>query len=257
MKHLSEEELILYQYGEVLDRAGVEAHLAECERCRAQRAALDSVLKVVGSFPIPDRPDDYGLEVWQRLALQLRSGTARRETNVPAPRFNWPRWRFGVAAGALVALAFIAGRFWPRHSSSVPQAISQQARKRVLMAAVADHFERAEILLTALEHAGDEGGRKRFDISFERELAEQLVTWNQLYEASAVRDGQTSLARVLDELGRVLVTISNAPATVSPGELAALRETVQQEGILFKVQVVGSRLRDNTRAQSEAGQLVD
>jgi hypothetical protein len=253
MKHLSEEQLILYEYGEPVDRAGVEAHLVLCERCRREMAALDMALKTVGSSPVPDRPETYGKEVWDRLSPRLREDTATPGATAWRPWFRWPSWALGVAAAALVALAFLAGQYWPRRPILEPQAISEQARDRVLMAALADHFERAEVLLTALKHAGQQGGQKDIDVSFERELAEDLLPGNRLYEESAVRDGQAGLANVLDDLGRVLVSVANAPATISPTGISELREEIQQQGILFKIQVLEPRLRDRARASELTG----
>jgi hypothetical protein len=250
MKHLSEKQLILYEYGEPVDRARVEAHLAHCTRCRREMAALDVALKTVASSLLPpERPETYGKEVCDRLAPHLSDKTATRATAAPSRWLNWPRWGFAGAACLLAALAFLAGRYWPtRPGIPSPQAISEQARDRVLMAAVADHFERAEVLLTALKHAGQQRGRNPIDISFERELAEDLLTGNQLYQESALRDGQAGLANVLDELGRVLLSVANAPAMISPAGISELHEEIQQQGLLFKLQVLDSRLRDSAQA---------
>jgi hypothetical protein len=257
MKHLSEDQLILRKYGELPDRTRVEAHLAECEHCRREKAALDAVLETVSSSCVPERPETYGQEVWRQLAPRLEAEAACREIRQPARTLPWSRWSLGVAAVASVALAFLAGRFWPRHQVPSPPAISQEARNRVLMAELADHFERAEILLTALKHAGPEGGRDGVDISFERELAQDLVIGNQLYEQSVSRAGQAGLASVLDDLERVLLTIAHEPASVSPAELAVIRQGIQQEGILFKIQVLDSRLRDLVQAGHQTGRLAD
>ncbi|HUI41219.1 MAG TPA: hypothetical protein VL523_04545 [Terriglobia bacterium] len=260
MRHLNEEQLILYYYGEPVDRAGVEAHLAACERCRAEAAALDRVFEAVGQSPAPERPEDYGVEVWQRLAPRLRTEAApRRETQARVRGVLWPRWAMGGAVAALVALAFLAGRFWPRHEAPAPVALSEQARDRVLMAAVADHMERAQILLTALDHAEAEAGARDIDIAWEQQRAQDLVAGNRLYEESAVRAGEAGLAGLLDDLGRVLLTVAHSPAEMSPSELAELRERIQGQGILFKIQVVDSRLRQSLRAeaQRQAGRLAD
>jgi len=254
MKHLSEEQLILYEYGEPVDRTGVEAHLAQCSTCRREMAALDAALETVAlSLVAPERPETYGDEVWSRLAPRLRDRTAARVAGVRPQWFNWPRWAFGVAAGVLVVLAFLAGRYWPRRPFPEPQAISEQARGRVLMAELADHFERAEVLLTALEHAGRQPRQNAIDISFERELAEDLLAGNRLYEESALRDGQAGLASVLDGLGRVLVSVANAPAAISPTGISELREEIQQQGLLFKLRVLDSRLRESARASELTG----
>jgi hypothetical protein len=257
MKHLNGEQLVLYHYGEPLDREAIEAHLAACERCRIEKAALDGALQAVGSFSVPERGEGYGAEVWQRLASRLSVNTTAPVRKLWPMGLFWPRWALGVGAAALVAFAFLAGRYWRGRPMPATQAISKQARDRVLMAAVADHFERAEIFLTVLKHAGAQSGQKKVDISFERELAADLLAGNQLYEESALRDDQAGLASLLDQLGRVLVTVANAPATVSPAELAEFQESIDHQGILFKIQVLDSRLREGIQAGKQAGQFRD
>ncbi len=256
MKHLTEEQLILYEYDEPADRTAVEAHLAACERCRAAKGVLESALKTLDRFMMPDRQEDYGAQVWRRLAPCLDE-IAPRQATAGALRLHWPRWALVAAAGVLAALAFLAGRFWPVQTRPAPQAISEQARNRVLMAAVADHFEHAEILLTMLKHAGREGDGGKIDFSFERQLAEDLLAGNALYEESAVHAGQAGLASVLDELGRALLTVANGPRTLSPAQLSEVRDQIQHEGLLFKVQVLESRLRESVEARNAAGEITD
>jgi len=45
----------------------------------------------------------------------------------------------------------------------------------------------------------------------------------------------------------VLAEIANGPTEVSPEDLQQVRHTIQSEGLLFKVRVVGSEV--NSRAQ--------
>ena len=66
MKHLSEEQLLLYHYGEAGDRRAVEDHLASCQACRADYQALQQVLAAVEAAPVPERGEGSGREVWAR-----------------------------------------------------------------------------------------------------------------------------------------------------------------------------------------------
>jgi hypothetical protein len=260
MKHLDERRLVLFHYGEPVDRAAIEAHLAVCERCRAEKRALDLVFDALAASPVPVRPADYGTEVWERLAPHLRLvATPRPEISRRPWTLSWQRWAMGGALAALVALAFLAGRYWPRHVMRAPTAISEQARDRVLMAAIADHMERVQILLTALEHTQAEEGRRDVDITWEQERARDLVDGNRLYEESAARARDPGLSSLLDDMGRVLLTVAHSPAAVSPAELTDLRERIEGQGILFKIQVVDSRIKERLKAEAraQAGRLTD
>src|SRR5215831_6780944 len=112
MKHLTEEQLILHYYGEQpehdapLDALAVEQHLDDCAECRGTYASLQRVLNFVDSMPVPERPANYGEQVWQRIAPQIG---ARH------PWFQWAPWRWvavGAAMAGLLVTAFVAGRFY-------------------------------------------------------------------------------------------------------------------------------------------------
>jgi hypothetical protein len=62
---------------------------------------------------------------------------------------------------------------------------------------------------------------------------------------------------LLDQLGRVLAEIANGPAEVSPGDLEQVRHTIQSEGLLFKVRVVGSEVNSRARRPELSGSSVN
>jgi len=147
MTHPNEEQLIAYHYGdvsEIQERAAIERHLVTCDGCHTSYQALQRVLAAVEAAPVPERDASYGSRVWQRIGPQLD----QRE------RFDWRAWlvpRRWVAVGAMAALvfaAFLAGRFWPRptqQESAGP--IPVQVRERILLVAVGDHLDHAQMVL--------------------------------------------------------------------------------------------------------------
>ena len=82
------------------------------------------------------------------------------------------------------------------------------------------------------------------DISSQQERAGDLVSESRLYRQTAVHTGDTAVASVLDDLDRVLLDIAHAPSRISPGELEKLRQRLEAEGILFKIRVLGSNVRN-------------
>jgi hypothetical protein len=82
------------------------------------------------------------------------------------------------------------------------------------------------------------------DISSEQERAADLVSESRLYRQTADHTGNRAVASVLDDLDRVLVEISHAPSRISPEELEKLRQRLEAEGILFKIRVLGSNVRN-------------
>jgi hypothetical protein len=244
MNHVTEEQLILHYYGEaadegVCDALGIERHLEECVDCRALYGSLQRVLNIVDSMPVPERPADYGAQVWERIRHRI---PARRPVLawLPVP---W-RWATaGVAFAGLLVAAFVAGRSYPGARPSGPRLASNpdQTSERVLRAAVGDYLERSQMVLVELTNADQ---KPVIDISAEQQRADDLVTETRLYRQTAARTGDTRIAGLLDELERVLVDIRNSPSQVTPAELEGFRQRLESEGILFKIRVLGSNVRN-------------
>jgi hypothetical protein len=149
-----------------------------------------------------------------------------------------------------VVLAFLTGRFVNQgHQQIASQQQTERAdhvnadqavRERVLLIAVGDHLERSQMVLVELAHAESRGP---LDISAERQLADDLVASNRLYRQTAQQMGQENVAGLLDELERVLVEVARGPSTVSMQQLADIQQRIESQGILFKVKVIGSEIR--------------
>jgi hypothetical protein len=247
MNHLSEEQLILHYYGEEGETLVAEQHLDECSACRATYGALQRVLNVVDSLPVPERSPEYAEQVRRRIEAQL-----------PAPTRGWRwsfNWRMPAAAAAFAGLlvaAFVAGRFYerpssPRGGTGTLAVVDPQARERILLVAVGDYLERSQMVLIELANARADGP---LDISAEQERAADLVSESRLYRQTAAHTGDTAVASVLDDLDRVMLEIAHAPSQLSPQELENLRQRFEAEGILFKIRVLDS----NVRNREEPGQ---
>ena len=246
MNHLTEEQLVLHYYGESGETGetatgntlATERHLEECGECRGLYASLQRVLNVVDSLPVPERSADYGAQVWQRIEHSV--GAQRRTLRTLPASWRWAA--AGAAFAALMVTAFIAGRIYPRHNQPARMAASDaQTGERVLLVAVGDYLERSQMVLIELTNANPKGSK---DISAEQERAGGLVTETRLYRQTAARTGDTRIAGVLDELERVLVDITHAPSNMTPHQLEELRQRLEAEGILFKIRVLGSNVRN-------------
>lgn len=230
--HLSEEDLVLHYYGEDAATPEVERHLNDCAACRESYNSLRLVLNTVDAAPLPERGGDYGERVWRRI-----QGRVKRRSAFPA---HW--WMLAPAAAALLAVAFFAGRM-TRPTPGPAVAAAGQVRERILLVAVGDHLDRSQMVLAELSNAPEGSGNAKVDISSERQMAEDLLDDNRLYRQTAYSTGEKGMASVLDDLERVLVEIAHSPSEVSSQELARLRQEIENRGLLFKVRVVGSQLR--------------
>ena len=106
------------------------------------------------------------------------------------------------------------------------------------------------MVLIELNHANPSA---RLDISAEQERAADLVSENRLYRQTAMRNGNTAMAGVLDELERVLVDISHEPSEMAPAELEGLQHRLESAGILFKIRVLGTNVKQQQEPAGSVG----
>jgi hypothetical protein len=122
-------------------------------------------------------------------------------------------------------------------------------REKVLLLAVGEHLGRSEMMLTELSNTeAKKGAAQLIDISAEQKRAEDLLSENRLYRQTALEQGDGRIANVLDELERVLLDVAHSPGEVTGAQLEAIRERIDDGGILFKVRVVGEELEERQRA---------
>lgn len=245
MNHLSEEELIEQYYKEEVGRGERDRHLGECETCRAELARLEAALSRVDDLAIPERGEEYGTDVWNRIRAHLPEREKR----------NWFRWmtqtRRLATVGALAALlitAFFLGRISrpanPGEVVSNKPADTSGKEKKVLFVALGDHLDRSQMILVELSNSPTTGD---VDISSEQQRAEELIASNRLYRQAADRSGDKDLVSVLDDLERVLLDVAHEPSQVNGEEMQAIRQRIESKGILFKVRVIGSKVRNDER----------
>lgn len=251
MKRLRDEDLVLYYYGEASDAAEIERLLESSMDEQRRYAELCRLLDTVEVPPIPERSGAYGASVWRGLEprLEKKSWLDGWSWEPLRPRREWAL--AGVMAMLLV-VAFLTGRFWPQEAP-VPVIAERPAAspERILLVTVAGHLERSEMLLLELVNAQENG---TFDLSLERELAGELSGESRLYRQAALNAGQADVALVLEQLERVLVELANGPAETPSSELGELRLRLDEADLLFKVRVVGSRLRQETRTRQRSGE---
>ncbi len=262
-QHYSEDDLILYYYGERRRDRAMRTHLDGCQQCASAYRDLSTTLSTIETPTPPERGEQYGLEVWQRIRHQLP------EQDLPW----WVAW-FAVdrlvLAGSfsvLLVAAFLAGRLWGSKASAPAERAATNAtlpldgsaaddtvRQRILLTTVADHLDRSERVLTEVMNTRAGG-----DISSEQRWAEDLIDASRLYRQDAADVGEHSVAVVLDELERSLLEIVHSPSTTTAATLDQLRQRIDAASLLFKIRVLGDELRQReqqptTRPRTLAGQ---
>ena len=276
MTHPTDETLNDYVERELspAEHVRVATHLEACAECTLVVAEIQQIVREAGALG-PIEPPQY---LWSRIEERLgESSVDSRQSAVdshqsaqsPQPKAQslqpkahslepkvhslWPRLGWAFATAALVVLAFFIGRFVHQRDEQIasqqvapvtarPASINPaEVRERVLLIAVGDHLERSQMVLVELAHAETHG---QLDISAERQLADDLVASNRLYRQTAQQMGHENVATLLDDLERVLVEVARGPSTVSMRQLADIQQRIESQGILFKVKVIGSEIRN-------------
>jgi hypothetical protein len=253
--HYTEDDLILYYYGEHRRRVRVEQHLAECESCRARYGDLAATLALVADPEVPERGEQYGLEVWQRIRHQLPEQDAPWWAVWTRPN----RLALAGAAAVIVLAAFIAGLSWPRAdrpsqptnaaADPSPSTARPDAGERVRLAAVGDHLEESERVLLDFVNAYGTADEPA-DVSAQQEWAADLISANRIYRDASTAAGDQIVAAVLDELERNLLELVHGPAMLTPQELDQIRLRLDAAALLFRVRVLSDRLREREVASS-------
>jgi predicted anti-sigma-YlaC factor YlaD len=243
MNHLSEEQIVLHFYGDAEPAEDVRRHLAECSACREEFERVQGLLRGIEPLEVPEPPASFEEKTW----LNVRDRLPAKRRGLGQWLVRPPKWALAGVMAVLLAAAFLAGRFWPRHdqADSAKNAANPQ---RVVLLAVGGHLERSQMLLVEIMHAE---GKAPLDLSAEQQQARDLLDTNHLYRLSAQRAGDPQIADLLDDLGRVLAEIANAPADASPDDLRQIRSQIQSDNLLFKVRVIGSEVNSRVRRQEQ------
>ncbi|MGD9904049.1 MAG: zf-HC2 domain-containing protein [Vicinamibacterales bacterium] len=242
--HLSEEDLVLAYYRELPgdEQRAADAHLAVCAACRDGRARLVETLGLVDAAPPAEPPPGFERVMWARV----QAGLAEQ-----APLRWWalPRWAVaGAAAAVLVVAAFLAGRWSgaPASPDPAPATIAavstppSDAPERILLVAAGDHFDRTQMVLAELVNADP---AQAGILDAERARAADLVSTNRVIRQSAVAAGDEVMAGLLEDLERVLLEVANGGGDDAAAELEMVKTRIESRGILFRLRVITSDVR--------------
>ena len=245
MKHITDEDLTLLFYGEH-DDPRLATTVAESEQLSARFDALSAELRMMENFVPPDRDEDYGSDVWQRISPQLDDITVPGRApktwlaSVLQPRFSM----VGALSLALVAvLAFMVGQNGGQTPATDPATALQSPSvamagidaKRLLANSVSGHLEQMNVVLTQFANSSESSAT-------EAEYATDMLVANRLYRHTATSQGKHQLAAFLAGLEPLLIEMAYAAHMGSPTS----RERMQQEvrnGLLFRVRVMNKQLK--------------
>lgn len=252
MKHPGEEQLVALYYGDIQRPETLMEHLYACAACRENFESLQRALAAWKELPVPERDKNYGSQVWFAISQRMEARKNPTERRLP----GWFRLRRIAAVGALaaaMAIAFFAGRYWPRTTTPTTVADASQIRQGVLLLAVSDHLDHAQMVLLELVNA-DENPSTRgsapttINMQTEQARAQKLLASNRLYEQTAQQTGDLEIENILNALEPVLLEIAHSPDEISSQQFEQIQDRIRNAGILFKVRVVSSDVHNKEQS---------
>jgi hypothetical protein len=249
MKHLSDEELVLIYYNEPGASRDARIHLAQCEHCRAGAASLAETLNLCSEWSVPDVAPGFGKAMWAQLAPRLRNQSHRSWFRPSFP----PRallWAAGIAA--LMIVAFVAGRSSRNQPARTAFAgLSPQASARILAISLADHFDRAEMLLTEISNISE---TEQSDLAAARDRAHDLVDEGRLMRQALGKQEDNAVLPLVDQVERFMLEVANTPDPAGAAEIRGLKQQMDSDSLLFKVRIVETNLRNQFPGSAQAAQ---
>ena len=245
MRHITDEDLTLLYYGEHDDPA-LAVKVAESEELSARYDALCDELKLADAYQPPQRGDDYGAEVWQRISSQLGEEDTKSTGRISAWLASLVQPRFSLAGALSVVLvavlAFTIGRNGGQEISNEPGVLpgvtsvvlADIDSGRLLTHSVSAHLEQVNLVLTQFVNTS-------VTSSNDTDYATDMLVANRLYRQAAASEGNHKLAAFLADLEPLLIELAYQAQSGSP----ATRERMQQEvrdGLLFRVRVMNKQL---------------
>ena len=250
MRHITDEDLTLLYYGEH-DDAALAVNVAESEELSARYDALCDELKLADAYQPPQRGDEYGAEVWQRISSHLGEDDSKTTGRISAWLASLVQPRFSLAGAlsiVLVAtLAFMLGRNGGQEISNGPGSngpttlpgassvtLANIDSSRLLTRSVSAHLEQVNLVLTQFVNTSETS-------SNDTEYATDMLVANRLYRQAATSEGNHKLAAFLADLEPLLIELAYQAQSGSP----ATRERMQQEvkdGLLFRVRIMNKQL---------------
>ena len=258
---LSDDDMTLHYYGESADRDAIDRALAADPELRARYERLKRELDALPKLEVPEPAPDLAARVWGGIRPELRPHRSfsrwfepvRSHSRLFEPRGTGWQLRPGFALAAAATLALAAGILIGRRSQAPvapvvaeAPALSTEARERLLLASVGEHFDGSARLLTTIANSGDAKS-----LVNERDFAASLAVTNRLYRTAAERAGQRKIVALLDELEPLLLELANAPVD-SKEELSSTQQRIDRTDLLFKLRIAGDRLERSSRPPAAA-----
>jgi hypothetical protein len=101
---------------------------------------------------------------------------------------------------------------------------------------VAQHLERAELLLLSLKNARQAETERTVNVAYEKGLSRRLLARNVFLRREAESKSNLPLEELLDGIEPVLVEVANLPEQASFSDVLSIRERIRRKGLVALLQ---------------------
>jgi hypothetical protein len=240
-----------------VERAAVERHLQQCDRCSKERAKVERAMKMLNaeaSEP-PGLSESYWENYWRSLEPRLAEtpgpfsrmkGFVERTAEAIRPVLFSPRFAYGFIGftlGAVVMLAILSPYLGRREQAGVTtvQEIPPRSTESASLSSAAEEltqpllrfFQKAKAFLIAVKNL-DESREPANNLSAQVETSRRLAEECRSLQHQVLDPREQQL---LNELDIVLVQLSKVQDESDFPKLEVVREGIEKNNLVMRIRV--------------------
>ena len=208
MKPTDDEKILLVYLGEA-EQKDLDDCLQSPELCQ-QLDQLEVEMKIIENAPNShELPDDYGQQLWHKIADQLAEPTTKASRNWLShlkQMFLVPQYSLASFAAVLgmVLLAFYAGR------QQNPNSIDAGLQEQLLAQNIQLHLTQSEIFLTQVSHGNGSYNSQA--------TAQRLLSSNRIFKQALTNHQGQFTSQILQDLEPILLEYANGSSVNTPNQ---------------------------------------
>ena len=238
------------------DRQAIEKHMTSCARCGRELHSMREAMDLFGQKL--RKPSEYRNELYWQLFAEKVEGRIRSESTEAEPRLfvgrlvdllveNRKPFSFGfVSALSLGVVALAVWSLWiktPKPDQVASDSgnagaigLHVNAQETAMEMRAGDYLEQSKILLIGIMNTDTKSlvESKSF-LDRQREISRTLVRESQEISSGLTDPSQQRLRELVGDLGLILIQIANLESTHSIQGVDIVKDGVERNGILFKV----------------------
>jgi Putative zinc-finger len=231
------------------DEQKLQAHLADCAKCRAALTEIQQVLSVMGAPIRPEMHEHFWEGYWHRLVVRME----KDERAAPEPAlvlsrlWNWLRTArqehplfvpLARTAGilALLVVGVMVGHYWWPRQEMTEITLSPPVRIQPVQTRAEQWLERSKILLIGVVNE-DFSDPAQSDFSQQRQISRGLVTEARTLRREINPAANRQFLQLMSQLELILLQIANLEAEHDLSAVELVRDGIARDGLLLKINI--------------------